>query len=268
MTRSRKSAFTLIELLVVIAIISILAAVLFPVFAQAREKARSGACVSNLRQIGEAVLQYGQDCDERFPVSMCPRCQPYTSFLAPYLKSTQVMQCPDDQSLYWGTTVDTRTTSYALNRWLGSYASPYQNFCMVQAPSKLVAFSESAENTTTFPSASATMMSTMGKIEVYPTSFSPYCWTNNDPAIIGWFSPMNEKGCVSGSSYSNQVAIQDPSKWDSTNGVPLELAYKRHQGGLNNLYLDGHVKWATFAQLWWQDPGSNIYEGAFDPRQQ
>src|SRR5436190_12911291 len=65
--RFRYSAFTLIELLVVIAIIAILAAILFPVFAQAREKARQAACMSNLRQIGMAFAQYVQDYDERLP---------------------------------------------------------------------------------------------------------------------------------------------------------------------------------------------------------
>src|SRR5207245_11790909 len=67
MRRTRKPAFTLIELLVVIAIIAILAAILFPVFAQARERARMTACVSNMRQIGSAVIIYTQDYDETFP---------------------------------------------------------------------------------------------------------------------------------------------------------------------------------------------------------
>src|SRR3954468_16853992 len=64
---NRTSAFTLIELLVVIAIIAILAAILFPVFAQAREKARQASCMSNMKQIGLAVMQYEQDYDETVP---------------------------------------------------------------------------------------------------------------------------------------------------------------------------------------------------------
>jgi prepilin-type N-terminal cleavage/methylation domain-containing protein len=65
-TRSRRG-FTLIELLVVIAIIAILAAILFPVFAQARERARAAACLSNMKQIGQAVYMYIQDYDEMMP---------------------------------------------------------------------------------------------------------------------------------------------------------------------------------------------------------
>jgi len=72
-TRSR-SGFTLIELLVVIAIIAILAAILFPVFAQAREKARQASCESNEKQIGLAITQYVQDYDETYmPATLSPR---------------------------------------------------------------------------------------------------------------------------------------------------------------------------------------------------
>jgi prepilin-type N-terminal cleavage/methylation domain-containing protein len=66
-TTTKRSAFTLIELLVVIAIIALLAAILFPVFARARENARRATCISNLKQIGLGVLQYAQDYDERYP---------------------------------------------------------------------------------------------------------------------------------------------------------------------------------------------------------
>jgi prepilin-type N-terminal cleavage/methylation domain-containing protein/prepilin-type processing-associated H-X9-DG protein len=93
----KKRAFTLIELLVVIAIIAILAAILFPVFARARENARKSACQSNLKQIGLAIMQYVQDYDEKYPISNL--YYPATGgrwyqLLQPYARSTQVFICP------------------------------------------------------------------------------------------------------------------------------------------------------------------------------
>jgi prepilin-type N-terminal cleavage/methylation domain-containing protein/prepilin-type processing-associated H-X9-DG protein len=105
-----KKAFTLIELLVVIAIIAILASILFPVFARARENARRSSCQSNLKQIGLAMMQYNQDYDER----IVPWQQPipgyitpggynggegrWIDFIHPYLKSYQVFNCPSAPS--------------------------------------------------------------------------------------------------------------------------------------------------------------------------
>jgi prepilin-type N-terminal cleavage/methylation domain-containing protein/prepilin-type processing-associated H-X9-DG protein len=101
--RREISGFTLIELLVVIAIIAILAAILFPVFAQAREKARQTSCLSNIRQLGTGFLMYTQDYDERFPQHVGD----YTNFLNtadnqpnwckgvfPYIKNVGVLACP------------------------------------------------------------------------------------------------------------------------------------------------------------------------------
>jgi prepilin-type N-terminal cleavage/methylation domain-containing protein/prepilin-type processing-associated H-X9-DG protein len=94
-SRRRSSAFTLIELLVVIAIIAILAAILFPVFAQAREKARAISCLSNLKQIGTATMMYMQDYDESYPLGYCWKDggadsewggDIYTVSLAPYIQ--------------------------------------------------------------------------------------------------------------------------------------------------------------------------------------
>ena len=90
-----KKGFTLIELLVVIAIIAILAAILFPVFAKAREKARQSSCLSNIKQIGLAFMQYAQDYDERLPAGNSPAGLWYVT-LAPYMKSTQILMCPSD----------------------------------------------------------------------------------------------------------------------------------------------------------------------------
>ncbi len=95
----KKSGFTLIELLVVIAIIAILAAILFPVFAQAREKARQTSCLSNQKQLGTAILMYKQDYDETYPAGNHPPDQwangwPLTT--APYIKNLGVFRCPSD----------------------------------------------------------------------------------------------------------------------------------------------------------------------------
>jgi len=99
--KRRHAGFTLIELLVVIAIIAILAAILFPVFARAREKARQTSCLSNTKQIGIAVDMYTTDYDENFPMSMYTpgMAGPIVTFyhaLQPYMKNAQILQCPSE----------------------------------------------------------------------------------------------------------------------------------------------------------------------------
>src|ERR1700755_501464 len=92
----RPEGFTLIELLVVIAIIAILAAILFPVFAQAKAKARQATCTSNEKQIANAVMMYAQDYDETI-VPFLTSYSPFTTFnmvLDPYIKSQAVWNCP------------------------------------------------------------------------------------------------------------------------------------------------------------------------------
>src|SRR5471032_1752630 len=102
---TRRKGFTLIELLVVIAIIAILAAILFPVFARARENARRASCQSNLKQIGLGMLQYAQDYDERIPFGVfagygnsLPDGIGWAGPLYPYLKSAQIFVCPSDST--------------------------------------------------------------------------------------------------------------------------------------------------------------------------
>ncbi len=133
---SRAAGFTLIELLVVIAIIAILAAILFPVFAQAREKARQATCQSNLRQIGMGSQMYIQDYDEHvMPVaSGGPKAGAYVywwaywdgakydgtlGLLQPYMKNSQIQACPSFRNT---AQVKYGSTGYAYN---ADYLSPY-----------------------------------------------------------------------------------------------------------------------------------------------
>lgn len=103
-----KKGFTLIELLVVIAIIAILAAILFPVFARAREKARQNSCLSNSKQLVLGWQMYLQDYDENIPPYALRRTSPFWStpgwgerwqaLIQPYLKNTQILICPSDSA--------------------------------------------------------------------------------------------------------------------------------------------------------------------------
>lgn len=120
---SSRSGFTLIELLVVIAIIALLAAILFPVFARARENARKNSCLNNLKQIGVGIAQYTQDFDERYPMSEAATGSGDTGTIAtiwdpiywpfrvfPYIKNRQVFICPSTRPT--GTANTDNSTSY------------------------------------------------------------------------------------------------------------------------------------------------------------
>src|SRR5687767_9353938 len=118
----RRKGFTLIELLVVIAIIAILAAILFPVFATAREKARQASCASNLRQMGVAEQMYLQDFDNRYAPSWGdnPRTgYGFNQCLMPYVKNEGVFACPGDSVKRGIATMPKR--SYTMN---GDHLSP------------------------------------------------------------------------------------------------------------------------------------------------
>ena len=130
MQKNVKRGFTLIELLVVIAIIAILAAILFPVFARARENARRASCQSNLKQIALGVFMYDQDYDETLPpVSVTAGTgttanNPYgwADAMQPYLKSTQIFQCPSENNSAGVQTTPATITDYT-DYWINSLAA-------------------------------------------------------------------------------------------------------------------------------------------------
>lgn len=127
MKDQRRTGFTLIELLVVIAIIAILAAILFPVFAKARERANATACMSNMKQIGIAIYTYLQDNDECYPLNRFPAPgfpvggsldgSPYTwkNAVAPFLKSVDVLRCPSNPARIYKDASGNWPRSYAYN---------------------------------------------------------------------------------------------------------------------------------------------------------
>ena len=141
-TRPRsRPGFTLIELLVVIAIIAILAAILFPVFARAREAARGTSCRSNLKQLGSAIQMYTQDYDELMPIERTTN--PSTSviqILDPYIKSKGVHDCPS-QSVK-STVAYNGERSYSYNTW----ALSNQSLAAIQNVSETVCIADSTPN--------------------------------------------------------------------------------------------------------------------------
>ncbi len=234
-----RRGFTLIELLVVVAIIAVLAAILFPVFAQARERARRTSCLSNCRQLGLAFMQYAQDNDEYFPltthsVNADGTDNSWTDTLAAYIKSKQIFRCPSDSSASWttptGTPARLRRSSYYLNGYLPGTGT-FGKVSSVASTASVIYIAESPDEKT-------------------GDHFHPQLW--GAPYDYG-------SGTSAGSN-------PYPTIWDSARIETLEIALNRHQGGFNVVYADGHAKWVKWSQVWWRDL-PRIYAGAFDPRQ-
>ena len=144
MSHGLVAGFTLIEILVVIAIIGILAAILFPAFARARENARRASCMSNMKQLGLGMLQYAQDYDERYYgatkastpallISLLPGIG-WAGAMYPYVMSAQVYKCPNDTNPGTGMNVP---VSYAMNKYGAD-----TTFAAHQYPSMGILFSE------------------------------------------------------------------------------------------------------------------------------
>ncbi len=197
-----KTAFTLIELLVVIAIIAILAAILFPVFAQAREKARQSACLSNMRQMGIAVNMYLQDYDERFPLdSHTGTNAPWVwlNTLEPYTRTKLLYRCPSDPSVNWTTPLpglrNVRRTSYGTNYWMlpkFDDCTGYNSLASIRNPSRTIYIAEMRENTT--------------GDHYHPAM---WVWPNN----CGFYQPQDELAMTWHSGGTNYTFVDGHARW-------------------------------------------------------
>jgi prepilin-type N-terminal cleavage/methylation domain-containing protein/prepilin-type processing-associated H-X9-DG protein len=208
-----KRGFTLIELLVVIAIIAILAAILFPVFAQAREKARQSSCASNMRQVGTALSMYKDDYDDTFPLWWNGRVY-WSRALDLYLKNEAVKHCPSDPESLQGDMI----LSYCGNRNV-IYDERQEDIPQGNAPQR--------------------MKPSMTEADLkHPTlTVAIYEWGGQVAGIrydgLTWDEVQSR----------SPWAIGAPGKRSSENG---DL---RHTRGGNYIFFDGHVKYHTPDQV-------------------
>jgi prepilin-type N-terminal cleavage/methylation domain-containing protein/prepilin-type processing-associated H-X9-DG protein len=254
-----RRGFTLIELLVVIAIIAILAAILFPVFAQAREKARAITCVSNEKQIGLAILQYVQDSDETYPVG-CDRdwTQAWPTTVQPYIKSLGVFFCPDDSNHAVNKTFSSPPInnplgeSYSANgyfqvpSWPPTYhgvmdydegwgsSTPIQTLAAVNEPSNTIMVAEKWNTQ---------IMATFGSTDTYAGSD-----TARGPGSVIQGVSWQDNGGTVGDIPNGTLPL---AAWP--NG-PNGCVSAGHQSRANFLFCDGHVKSMTPSQT---DPDPN-----------
>jgi prepilin-type N-terminal cleavage/methylation domain-containing protein/prepilin-type processing-associated H-X9-DG protein len=230
----KRKGFTLIELLVVIAIIAILAAILFPVLARAREKARTASCQNNLKNIATAFKMYTNDWDEKFPApNGAPHDNqykrgteiPWIVQLDPYIKNWQIFKCPSYTTFGLG---------YGYNPFLqwsllgqGNYPAGCSEADVQDVVRTVLA--ADTDTSTSDPS----LPEAAGLI----------------PGILDQFNPdlvTSLTGDISGASPA-PMPIQTGSRLAGTivtGGVPMGGAPEpRHTDGCNFAFVDGHVKW-------------------------
>jgi prepilin-type N-terminal cleavage/methylation domain-containing protein/prepilin-type processing-associated H-X9-DG protein len=219
------AGFTLIELLVVIAIIAILASILFPVFARARENARRSSCQSNMKQIGLGIMQYTQDYDEKFPSGLV--IGGYDSWKGigwagqsyPYIKSAQIFKCPSDSTNAVAPAVP---VSYAFNTLMAS-----QSMSILNESVKTVALVEVQGG-----SANVSVAGEPGGAFASPATFGNNlieCAPNTFNATYG-----------AGATVEYVTGYKMPGSDDGN--YPSTTSEGRHLATSNFLFADGHVK--------------------------
>lgn len=259
--RNESKGFTLIELLVVIAIIAILAAILFPVFAKAREKARQASCESNERQVGLAILQYVQDNDEHFPTGdQNDLGAGWAGTVQTYVKSDGVFKCPDDSTQ---TTQDTdQATNAAATFAPDSYATNVNLIgqstslaAMVADSSTVLAFEitgDAADMTDPSEGTNGYLAAPVGKNTGTTFQLSAVGdgissgdgtrFTQNVDGLYGtWTAGGTKPTASTGTPQYATGFLGNTLNVNNTYGDE-EAATGLHTGGANYLLGDGHVK--------------------------
>ncbi|MFA4016841.1 MAG: hypothetical protein RUDDFDWM_001952 [Candidatus Fervidibacterota bacterium] len=211
----RGKGFTLIELLVVIAIIAILAAILFPVFAKAREQARKASCQNNLKQIANAMLMYAQDYDERFPCTPYWKCgraagavnSRWCVLIYPYIKNQQIFICPSGRSAGGWTLPPGWGEGGRISYGMGKIAH-----CTNQDP-----YEEPGHSLAEYRQPAQSILA---------------CDSTHDG---------------DGASRWEKVAFSGGPCGPGCN--PRTIDHARHSGGSNIAFVDGHVKWMAAYQI-------------------
>jgi prepilin-type N-terminal cleavage/methylation domain-containing protein/prepilin-type processing-associated H-X9-DG protein len=253
--RSKTNGFTLIELLVVIAIIAILAAILFPVFAQAREKARAITCVSNFQQGALAIDMYVQDYDEHMvPVEYgCCSYNPdkgdrmWPQLVYPYTKSTGIYTCPSDpynnmstDLSDWGYTQSSNSIEkdYAI---AGTADFGYNYYYL--SPLFGLSTADSIGNTTAFEG--VTLASIVRPANNILLVDSVWNVANGQPQGGGnWLVETPSWWYGTGNYWFGGWQIDNPN-----NAMEYGETWPRHSQGMNVAFVDGHVKFQQLGQL-------------------
>lgn len=219
--------FTLIELLVVIAIIAILAAILFPVFETAREKARQSQCASNLKQLGMAFVQYAEDYDEQFPYcSTSGGLLGWAGHIYPYVRNTGVYVCPDDLNNA-AMPASYYAYSYLANTNIAMPTAGTQlAINTLMQPDRTVLLSELIETSTAANQRPGFQLNA-NESGSNVTNGAAKPQTNNSSGTV-----YNAGGWTGGRTYASPSA-----------GGWIYSQYGKHSNGANYAMCDGHVKW-------------------------